>query len=127
MQFSRDVAITKNDIELQGTTNNTVVDGNDFVFSYDSDTRLATLSFASSLGDDSYELGLDCNSITADDGTVLLDSDDRPYDGLHTIKFHRLFGDIDGSARVELRDFAIMAEAWRGIYNDGDYDSSCDY
>ena len=126
LQFSRDVTITKDDIQLQATTNGTFVDINDIGFSYDCNTLWATLSFTSSLPNDTYDLRLDCNSITDANGTILLDGDSNPYDGFHTIEFHKLFGDLDGSATVDLYDFAIMSKAW--LTNDGDanYNSICD-
>ncbi len=126
LQFSRDVTITKDDIQLQGTTNYTFVDINDIGFSYDPNTLWAVLSFASSLPDDTYDLRLDCNSITAADSTILLDGDSNPHDGFHTIEFHRLFGDIDGSAMVDLYDFAAVATAWLTIDGDENYNSVCD-
>ena len=83
-------------------------------------------SFGDSLPDDIYELKLDCNSITDANGAKLLDDDQNPGDGFYTIEFHRLFGDADGSAAVDLRDFQFFALRWQNGAADTGLDADRD-
>ena len=115
VQFSRDVAITQSDIELAGTTNATSVNMNDVGFNYDSPTHSLTLSFAWQLPDDTYQLKLDCNTITDSNSLHLLDDDQNPEDDYYTIKFHNLFGDADGSSEINFRDFLLLALQWLDV------------
>ncbi|MHC4693359.1 MAG: ADP-ribosylglycohydrolase family protein [Planctomycetota bacterium] len=111
--FSDDVTITPDDIQLIGTTYGTVLDTDQIDFTYDDLLFRLTLkfdidndaNFTDSLPDDTYQLMLDCSSITDTTGQTLLDDDLDPSDGFYTIKFHRLFGDADGSAMVDFADF----------------------
>ena len=112
IKFSRNVTITKNDINLVETTYGTVIDMNTISFNYNSATFWLTLSFSSSLPDNTYKLLLDSKAITDSNGLRLLDDDENPHDGHYTIKFHRLFGDADGSAKVDLVDMSLLALRW---------------
>jgi hypothetical protein len=56
----------------------------------------------------------------------LLDDDRNPDDGFYTIKFHRLFGDADGSAAVDFTDLAILALPWLDGPGDTGLDSNDD-
>ncbi len=69
--------------------------------------------FADSLPDGIYELRFYCSASTDSQGTTLLDDDDNPSDGFYTIAFGRLFGDADGSGRLDSADFALTAAVWR--------------
>jgi hypothetical protein len=112
IQFSHNVTIIKNDVNLIGTTNGIVIDRNSIGFDYDNNTYSLTLSFSSSLPNDTYELSLDCNSVTDANGLHLLDDDQTPDNGYYTIKFHRLFGDADGSGKVDPFDMSLLASHW---------------
>lgn len=114
INFSHDVTITKNDISLVGTTNSTVIDMNNVGFNYYSPTQWLTLSFASQLPDDTYQLKLDCAAIVDSNNTPLLDDDSNPANGFYTIEFHKLFGDTNGDADVNLYDFSTFASCWLG-------------
>jgi hypothetical protein len=82
--------------------------------------------FGDSLPDDVYRLMLDCGSITSLAGQELGDSDGHPEDGFYTVEFHRLFGDVDGSATVDLADFSLLASNWRNGPADTGLDSNQD-
>jgi len=56
IEFSHDITITKNDIQLAGTTNATVINMDNVGFGYNPAAHQLTLSFLSSLPDDTYEL-----------------------------------------------------------------------
>jgi hypothetical protein len=124
VRFNRDVIIAPGGIVLSG------FDSNHIDFAYDDVLFELTLrfdsdgdeSFGDSLPDDIYELKLDCNSIADSNGAKLLDDDQNPEDGFYTIEFHRLFGDADGSAGVDLRDFQFFALRWQ----DGPADTGLD-
>jgi hypothetical protein len=134
VKFNRDVTITSDDIELTGTTNGTILNPDQIQFSYNPVTYQFTLkfdidgdeNFGDSLPDDTYQLNLDCNSITDANGQTLLDDDQTPGDGFYTIKFHRLFGDADGSASVNLLDFSHLALHWLGSPADIGLDANKD-
>ena len=119
--FNRDVTIAPGGIELAGVGSSTIFDSNHIDFAYDDVLFQLTLgfdsdgngSFGDSLPDDIYELKLDCNSIADANGAKLLDDDQNPGNGFYTIEFHRLFGDADGSAGVDLRDFQFFALRWQ--------------
>jgi len=68
--------------------------------------------FSDSLPDGTYELRLDCSKIVNEAGRELLDEDWDPHDGFYSVAFHRLFGDVDGSAQIDLRDFAVLCSVW---------------
>jgi hypothetical protein len=121
--FSHDVTVAKDNIELAGTTNGTVIDINNVDFDYNNATQWLTLSFSSSLPDDTYELLLDCNAIIDANGLHLLDDDENPNDGYYTIKFHCLFGDADGSAKVDFLDMSVLALHWLDTPADTGLDS----
>ncbi|MHC4752159.1 MAG: hypothetical protein ACYTFW_20090, partial [Planctomycetota bacterium] len=118
--FSDDVVITSDDIQLFGTTNGTVFEAEQINLIYDSLLYRLTLEFdtnndtyfGDSLPEDTYHLRLDCNSITCPGGQKLYDNDHNPGDGHYTIEFHRLFGDTDGSATIDVNDFSILASHW---------------
>ena len=124
--FSNDVTVTPDDMELTGTTNGTTFSEDQINFIYDSFSYQLTLefdmdndaNFGDSLLDDTYQLRLDCNSITDPCGQTLLDDDSDPEDGFYTIEFHALYGDADGSAAVDLSDLALLAGCW--LDNAGD-------
>ena len=132
--FSDDVTITPDDIQLAGTTNGTVLDAGRIDSTYDDLIFQLTLkfdmdndaNFTDSLPDDTYQLMLDCNSITDATGQTLLDDDLDPSDGFYTIEFHRLFGDADGSATVDFVDFSILALYWQQDPADTGLDSNTD-
>ena len=120
IEFSRDVGITSNDVELAGTTNGTVIEREEVDFLYDSTARRLTLTFdvdndanfSDTLPDDTYELKLYCAAVTDANDLSLLDDDDNPNDGYYTVEFHRLFGDADGSGAVGLADLGLLAAVW---------------
>lgn len=132
--FSDDVTITPDDIQLAGTTNGTVLDAEHIDSTYDDLLFQLTLkfdmdndaNFTDSLPDDTYQLMLDCNSITDATGQTLLDDDLDPSDGFYTIEFHRLFGDADGSATVDFVDFSLLALYWNDDPADTGLDSNAD-
>ncbi|MHC4753075.1 MAG: hypothetical protein ACYTFW_24830, partial [Planctomycetota bacterium] len=49
-----------------------------------------------------------------------------PGDGHYTIEFHRLFGDTDGSATIDVNDFSILASHWLEVPADTGLDSNAD-
>ena len=120
VEFNCGVLIDPNDMVLSGTTCDTSIDANDIDFAYDEITHQLCLKFDmnddglynDSLPNDTYELRLNCASITDIQGTTLLDDDDTPHDGFYTIKFHRLFGDADGSRTVDMADLLILVTVW---------------
>ncbi len=132
--FSDDVTITPDDIQLFGITYGTVLDAGQIDFAYDDFLFQLTLkfdtdndaNFTDSLPDDTYQLMLDCNSITDAAGQTLLDDDPNPSDGFYTVEFHRLFGDADGSAIVNFTDFSILALHWKEDPADTGLDSNAD-
>ncbi|MHC4653428.1 MAG: ADP-ribosylglycohydrolase family protein [Planctomycetota bacterium] len=132
--FSDDVTITPDDIQLTGTTNGTVLDAGHIDSTYDDLLFRLTLkfdidndaNFTDSLPDDTYQLILDCNSITDAAGQTLLDDDFDPSDAFYTIEFHRLFGDADGSATVDFVDFSILALHWKADPADTGLESNAD-
>ena len=125
VRFSRNASVTKDDVRLIGAAAGTV-DMNEVGFDYDDATRRLTLLFQSPLPDDAYSLELDCAAITDANALPLLDDDRNPDDGFYTIKFHRLFGDADGSAAVDLTDLAILALHWFDGPGDTGLDSNDD-
>ena len=126
VEFNCSVLIDPNDIAISGTTCGTSIDANDIDFAYDDITHQLCLKFDmndnglfdDSLPDDTYELKLNCASITDIQGTTLLDDDDIPSNGFYTIKFHRLFGDVDGSRIVDLADLSTLVTVWLEIAGD---------
>jgi len=133
-EFSRNVTVGPSDIQLLGTTNGTTFDANQINFTYDSLSFQLTLkfdtdndgNFGDSLPDDTYQLKLDCSSITDANGQTLLDDDQNPSDSFYTIEFHRLFGDADGSAAVGFTDFSLLALYWFDAPADTGLDSNAD-
>jgi len=134
IRFNRDVTIAPGGIELDGVGSSTIFDSNHISFAYDDVLFQLTLSFdadgdesfGDSLPDDVYELKLDCNSIADANGAKLLDDDQNPGDGFYTIEFHRLFGDADGSAGVDLWDFQFLALRWQAGPADTGLDANRD-
>jgi len=124
--FNRHATVAKDDIRLAGTTNGIIIDMNEFAFNYDTYMQQLTLSLPSSLPDDTYDLQLDCAVIIDANGLSLLDEDQNPEDGFYTIKFHRLFGDTDGSASVNFKDLSVLASHWLGTEADTGLDSNAD-
>ena len=132
--FSDDVIIMPDDVQLIGTANGTVLDAGQIDFAYDELLFRFTLkfdidndaNFTDSLPDDTYQLMLDCNSITDAAGQTLLDDDPDPSDGFYTVEFHRLFGDADGSAMVDFADFSTLALHWKDDPADTGLDSNAD-
>ncbi len=118
--FSDDVDAPPEALQLIRLIDDSMIDPEQLHMVYDGSAHQITLTFdtdldgefADSLPDDIYELRLDCSAITDSQGTTLLDDDDNPPDGFYTIAFHRLFGDADGSGRVDSADFALMAAVW---------------
>lgn len=121
--FSDDVAVTGSDIQLVGTTNGTILEAGQISLTYDSLSYQLTLKFdtnndarfGDSLPEDTYHLMLDCSSVTCPGGQKLYDNDSNPGDGYYTIKFHRLFGDVDGSATIDFTDFSVLASHWLDV------------
>jgi len=132
--FSDDVAITHNDIELIGTTNGTALEAGQISLTYHNLSYRLTLQFdtdndarfGDSLPDDTYHLRLNCNSILCPGGHRLYDSDGNPRDGYYTVEFHRLFGDVDGSATVDFADFSVLGSHWLEVPADTGLDSNAD-
>ncbi|MFC1675886.1 ADP-ribosylglycohydrolase family protein [Planctomycetota bacterium] len=133
IKFSDDVTISPNDIQLYGTTNGSF-DANQISFSYDDISASLSLEFdvdsngvfGDLLGRDTYELNLDCSAITDPNGQTLLDDDSNPTDGFCIIEFHSLFGDADGSGRVDLGDIELMSQHWLSSPGDTGLDSDGD-
>ena len=110
--FNRDVNIRRADLELSGLLNTGPIEITQSMFDYNAAARTAMLTFADGLPDDLYALDLICEHITDPNETPLLDDDTVAQDGYYTIRFHRLFGDADGSGRVDLNDVAILSSRW---------------
>ena len=125
VQFSRDVTVTKDDIELRAAASGTI-DMNEVGFDYDSTTHWLTLSLPLSMPDDVYDLELNCATIADTNALLLLDDDRNPGDGFYTIQFHQLFADADGSAAVDLSDLSLLASYWLDLPNDTGLDSNQD-
>ena len=66
---------------------------------------------------------IDCNAIIDANGLHLLDDDENPNDGYYTIKLHSLFGDADGSAKVDFLDMSLLALHWLDTPADTGLDS----
>ena len=134
LTFTDDVVITPDDIRIVGTTTGMVLTGTQISLEYSRLWDCVTLGFdrdsdgcfGDSLPDDVYLLTLDCNSIVSFAGQQLHDSDGHPEDGLYTVEFHKLFGDVDGSATVDLTDFSLLASNWRNNVADTGLDSNQD-
>lgn len=56
----------------------------------------------------------------------MLDDDQIGADGFYTIEFHRLFGDANGSAAVDLADFSLLGSYWLDDPTDTGLDSNHD-
>ena len=122
VEFSDDVMIYPDAIELVGDSNGTAIDPANINFVYDNLSYKLTLefdfdndgNFADSLPDDIYQLKLNCSAISDSIGHDLLDDDSDPADEYYTVEFHRLYGDADGSGIVDLSDIAALASVWLG-------------
>ena len=120
LTFTDDVVITVDDIQIVAVAAGTALTGKEICLEYGRLWDCVTLEFdrdsdgwfGDSLPDDVYRLMLDCGSITSLAGQELGDSDGHPEDGFYTVEFHRLFGDVDGSATVDLADFSLLASNW---------------
>jgi hypothetical protein len=120
LTFTDDVVITPDDIRIVGATGGLVLSAQQISLEHDRLWYRVTLRFdtnddgcfGDSLPDGIYLMALDCNSITSFSGQNLRDSDAHPEDGFYTVEFHRLFGDLDGSATVDLVDFSLLASNW---------------
>jgi len=118
--FSDNVVITPDDIQIHGTANMTQLESRQVSLTYDVPTHRLTMKFdtdndgfyGDSLPDDLYNLKLNYNSIVCPDGHRFCDDDGIPGDGFYTIFFHKLFGDTDGSAFVDLRDLSLLSSYW---------------
>jgi len=132
--FTDDVVITPDGVQIIGTKGGTVLTGKQISLEYGRLWDCVTLRFdtdadgysGDSLPDDVYRLMLDCTSIVSFAGQELRDSDGHPEDGFYTVEFHRLFGDVDGSATVDLIDFSLLASNWLGDPADTGLDSNQD-
>ncbi|MCX5661643.1 MAG: right-handed parallel beta-helix repeat-containing protein [Planctomycetota bacterium] len=78
------------------------------------------------LGDGRYELRLDTNLITADDGSTNLIDTDATIDGIHRIAFHRLLGDYDGDGSVTIGDRPIFQARLGSKLGTPGYDAAFD-
>ena len=56
----------------------------------------------------------------------MLGDDQIGADGFYTIEFHRLFGDANGSAVVDLADFSLLGSYWLDDPADTGLDSNHD-
>lgn len=77
-----------------------------------------------------YELKINAQS---SDGESLREFDNQ-HDGYHSVKFHRLFGDINGNGHLEIQDFESFSQSWltedfNSIldYNDDNYIDLVDF
>jgi hypothetical protein len=134
LTFTDDVVITADDIQIVAVTAGTVFTGRQISLAYARLWDCVSLGFdmdgdgcfGDSLPDGIYRLMLDCSSIASFTGQELRDSDGHPEDGFYTIEFHRLFGDVDGSATVDLIDFSLLASHWLADPADTGLDSNQD-
>jgi hypothetical protein len=121
--FSEEVVISPQAFQIVDEAHSAVLSEESIRCVYDSLMRRVVLTFDTdssgefddSLPDSLYELKLDCSKIVNAQGRVLLDEDQNPQDGYYSIAFHRLFGDVDGSGQIDLRDFSVLG----GIWHDG--------
>ena len=122
LTFTDDVVITPDGVQIIGTKGGMVLTSKQINLEYSRLWDCVTLEFdtdadgyfGDSLPDDIYRLMLDCSSIASFAGQKLRDSDGHPEDGFYTMEFRRLFGDVDGSATVDLIDFSLLASNWFG-------------
>ena len=134
LTFTDDVVITPDDIQIVAVAAGTVFTGRQISLEYGRLWDCVTLGFdldsdgcfGDSLPDGIYLLCLDCSSTASFTGQELRDSDGHPEDGFYTLKFHKLFGDVDGSATVDLIDFSLLASNWLGDPADTGLDSNQD-
>jgi len=134
LTFTDDVVITADDIQIVAVAAGTVFTGRQISLEYGRLWDCVTLGFdtdgdgcfGDSLPDGIYHLMLDCASITSFGGQNLYDGDRHPEDGFYTLEFHRLFGDLDGSAAVDLTDFSLLSSNWRNDAADMGLDSNQD-
>lgn len=134
LTFTDDVVITPDDIQIVAAAAGTVFTGRQISLAYARLWDCVSLGFdldgdgcfGDSLPDDTYQLMLDCSSIASFTGQELRDSDGHPEDGFYTIEFHKLFGDVDGSATVDLIDFSLLSSNWLGDPADTGLDSNQD-
>ncbi len=134
MTFSDDVVITADDIEIAGTNNGTLLESRQIDLIYDAPAHRLIMKFdtdkdglyGDSLPDDIYFLTLNYDSITCPGGQRFGDSDGTAGDGFYTERFHRLFGDADGSATVDFKDFSLLASHWRNIAAETGLDANAD-
>jgi ADP-ribosylglycohydrolase len=132
--FSGDVVVTRDGVQLIGTTNGTVLEAGQINLTYDSLSYRLSMKFdidndshfGDSLPEDTYRLRIDCNSIMCPGGQKLHDDDGSPGDGYYTVEFHRLFGDADGSATIDFTDLAALASHWLGVPAETGLDSNLD-
>jgi len=126
LTFTDDVVITPDGVQIIGTKGGTVLTGKQISLEYARLWDCVTLEFdtdadgyfGDSLPDDIYHLMLDCSSIASFAGQNLRDSDGHPEDGFYTMEFRILFGDVDGSATVDLTDFSLLSSNWRNAAAD---------
>jgi hypothetical protein len=134
MTFSDDVVITADDIEIGGTSNGTFLESRQIGLIYDAPAHRLTMEFdtdkdgfyGDSLPDDVYFLTLNYESITCPGGQRFGDSNGTDGDGSYTERFHRLFGDADGSAVVDFKDFSLLASHWLNIAAETGLDANSD-
>ncbi|UCG55662.1 MAG: ADP-ribosylglycohydrolase family protein [Phycisphaerales bacterium] len=125
IELSRDVSVSRDDVLLEEDALGAVPMSR-FGFRYDPATRSLILLLSPTLPDGRYSVRLRCATITDATGLTLLDDDDDPADGTYTIRFHKLFGDVDGSATVDFRDMSFLAGHWlsfsagTGLESNGD-------
>lgn len=125
IELSREVRVSRYDVVLEEDELGAVA-ARQFGFRYDRATRSLILLLSSALPDGRYSVQLNCGTITDATGVTLLDDDSSPGDGVYTIRFHKLFGDVDGSAMVDFRDMSLLSGRWLNTSADTGLESNGD-
>jgi hypothetical protein len=132
IQFDQPVQITSADVIVQGLLTGL---HNDFALSYDTGNRLATLSWARVLGDDTYVVTVKDTVIGSGrlqlDGEMNLLQPGLPSgDGVAGGDFqglvYRLVGDSNGDRSVDMADLLALASVWGLRSSDPGFDARSD-
>ncbi len=111
-------------VQIFNTTSDQQVSLSIAQFFYDSDTNTLTIDttvdgfgggIGDTLADGRYEVRLAANFVRAADDNTALADDDGTADGMHTLTFHRLLADWDGSATVDDFDRALFLPHYRSL------------